>query len=113
MAQLGALCISNLCATKPKFNDSENNKVVKKVISYKLDLNQKAATANEILRDVLGVPVTLPKWADDELQRICSVFTVEDITVDGLSRLRHELNQSGLGEFYPEALNNIVTGNNS
>lgn len=105
---------SNVYALKyEKFNDSEDNKVVKKVISYKLDLNQKAATANEILRDVLGVPVTLPKWADDELQRICSVFTVEDITVDGLSRLRNELNESGLGEFYPEALNNIVTGNNS
>ncbi|MEG8241504.1 hypothetical protein MKR66_18290 [Acinetobacter baumannii] len=41
----------------------------KKVVSYKLDLNQKAATASEILRDVLGVPVTLPKWADDELQK--------------------------------------------
>lgn len=60
------------------------------------------------MRDVLGVPVTLPKWADDELQKICSTFTVQDITTEGLSRLRTELNNAGLGEFYPEALSNIV-----
>ena len=35
-----------------------------------------------------------------------------DITVEGLARLRFELNQAGLEEFYPEALNNIVAGNN-
>lgn len=104
---------SNVYALKyENFKDKDSDKIIKKVVSHKLDLNQKAATASEILRDVLGVPVTLPKWADDELQKICSVFTVEDITVEGLSRLRNELNQSGLGEFYPEALNNIVTGNN-
>lgn len=86
------------------------NKDVRKVISHKLDLNRKAATANEILRDVLGVPVTLPAWADDDLQRICSEFTIEDFTTDGIARLRNELDQAGLGGFYPEALNAIVTG---
>lgn len=106
---------SNVYALKyESFKDDEYpNKIIKKVVSQKLDLNQKAATANEILRNVLGVPVTLPQWADDELQKICSTFTREDITVDGLSRLRNELNQAGLDEFYPEALNNIVVGNNS
>ncbi|MDS7930969.1 AAA family ATPase [Acinetobacter sp. V102_4] len=102
---------SNVYALKyENFKDDDVNKVIKKVVSQKLDLDQKAATANEILRDVLGVPVTLPKWADEDLQKICSMFTVEDITVDGLRRLRNELNQAGLGEFYPEALNNIVEG---
>lgn len=103
---------SNVYALKyENFHDDEG-KVIKKVVSHKLDLNTKAATANEILRNVLGVPVTLPKWADEHLQRICSEFTVADITVEGLARLRFELNQAGLEEFYPEALNNIVAGNN-
>jgi len=102
---------SNVYALKyENFKDDDVNKIIKKVVSQKLDLDQKAATANEILRDVLGVPVTLPKWADEDLQKICSMFTVDDITVDGLRRLRNELNQAGLGEFYPEALNNIVEG---
>lgn len=104
---------SNVYALKYEdFIDSDNpEKTVKKVISYKLDLNQKAATANEILREVLGVPVTLPQWAEDDLQLICSSFTAQDVTAEGLARLRTELEQVGLGEFYPEALNNIVESN--
>lgn len=101
---------SNVYALKyEKFHDDEG-KAIKKVVSQKLDLNQKAATASEILRDVLGVPVTLPKWAADDLQTICSTFTVEDFKTDGLERLRRVLNEAGLGEFYPEALNTIVKG---
>lgn len=101
---------SNVYALKyENFHDDES-KAIKKVVSQKLDLNQKAATASEILRDVLGVPVTLPKWAADDLQTICSTFTVEDFKTDGLERLRSVLNEAGLGEFYPEALNTIVKG---
>lgn len=101
---------SNVYALKyENFHDDEG-KAIKKVVSQKLDLNQKAATASEILRDVLGVPVTLPKWAADDLQTICSNFTVEDFKTDGLERLRSVLNEAGLGEFYPEALSTIVKG---
>lgn len=104
---------SNVYALKyENFQDSDNpEKIVKKVVSHKLDLNQKAATANEILREVLGVPVTLPQWAEDDLQRICSNFGAADITPDGLTRLHTELEQAGLGEFYPEALNKVVENN--
>ncbi len=104
---------SNVYALKyenfQKLDNSE--KIEKKVVSHKLDLNKKAATANEILREVLGVPVTLPQWAEDDLQRICSSFNAVDITPDGLARLRTELEQAGLGEFYPEALNKVVESN--
>lgn len=94
------------------FKDLEDSeKVVKKVVSHKLDLDQKAATAHEVLREVLGVPVTLPQWAEDDLQRICSNFSASDITPDGLTRLHTELEQAGLGEFYPEALNKVVASN--
>lgn len=74
------------------------------VSSVELNLDTRAATANEILRDVLGVPVTLPQWAEDDLERITSQLTVESITPEGLSNLRRDLDQAGLGEYYPEAL---------
>ena len=74
-----------------------------------MDLDAKAATANEILREVLGVPITLPKWADKELQTICSEFT-NQVTAESLSNLRKRLRDVGLEEFYPEALNNILSG---
>jgi predicted ATPase len=74
------------------------------VSSVELNLDTRAATANEILRDVLGVPVTLPQWAEDDLERITAKLTVESITPEGLSNLRRDLDQAGLGEYYPEAL---------
>lgn len=104
---------SNVYALRyENFQDLDNpEKIVKKVVSHKLNLNQKASTAHEILREVLGVPVTLPQWAEQDLQRICSSFSATDITPDGLARLHTELEQAGLGEFYPEALNKVVESN--
>lgn len=94
------------------FIDSNNQEqTTRKIVSHKLDLNQKAATAHEILREVLGVPVTLPQWAEDDLYHICESFTSQDITADGLIRLRADLELAGLGEFYPQALNNIIEKN--
>ena len=54
----------------------------KKVVSYKLDLNQKQLLQVKFCVMFLGVPVTLPKWADDELQK--SVRPLQsNITTDG------------------------------
>ncbi|ORL62368.1 AAA family ATPase [Pseudomonas putida] len=74
------------------------------VTSVELNLDSKAATANEILRDVLGVPVSLPLWAEEDLRRIASELTAESITPEGLTKLRSDLETAGLSEYYPEAL---------
>lgn len=79
-----------------------------KVSSVELNLDTRAATANEILRDVLGVPVSLPQWAEDDLRRITAQLTVNSITPDGLASLRKDLEKAGLGEYYPEALKMVV-----
>lgn len=79
-----------------------------KVSSIELDLDTRAATANEILRDVLGVPISLPLWAEDDLRRITAQMTVNSITSEGLASLRRELEEAGLGEYYPEALKMAV-----
>jgi hypothetical protein len=79
-----------------------------KVSSVELDLDTRAATANEILRDVLGVPVSLPLWAEDDLRRITAQLTVNSITPEGLASLRSELEEAGLGEYYPDALKMAV-----
>ncbi|MDN8167216.1 AAA family ATPase [Acinetobacter nosocomialis] len=89
-------------------NESSLESGKRKVKAYKLDLTQKAATAQDILHEVLGVPVTLPKWADAELQRICSQFGSTDITTEGLERLKQQLKIAGLEEFYPDAIKSIV-----
>jgi hypothetical protein len=41
-----------------------------KVVSEKLDTVNKAGTASEILRDVLGIGTTIPDWAEDRVAEI-------------------------------------------
>ncbi|WFS02366.1 AAA family ATPase [Rhizobium tumorigenes] len=89
----------------PLSGEGEN---ARRVSSIKLDRANKAATASEILRDVLGVPVTLPDWADQELREITEQFSIEKIDSESIFGLRQALNEKGLGEYYPEALKQIA-----
>lgn len=79
------------------------------VSSIQLDLDTKAATANEILRDVLGVPVTLPEWAESDLKKITAEFCDKPVTEQNLSALREALSCAGLSEYLPDALKIIAT----
>lgn len=78
------------------------------VRSIRLDSANRAGTASEILRDVLGVPVTLPEWAEQDIQRIAANYTLQEITPQTISNLRGDLDAAGLGEYYPEALRHLV-----
>lgn len=78
------------------------------VHSIKLDNANKAGTASEILRDVLGVPVTLPEWAEEEVKAIAAEFETSTLSTETLNDLRGRLGAAGLGEFYPDALKQIV-----
>jgi len=78
------------------------------VRTIRLDNANKAGTAGEILRDVLGVPVTMPDWAEEEVRIIANEFEVETLTAESIANLRKRLEESGLGEFYPDALKQIV-----
>jgi hypothetical protein len=79
-----------------------------RVSSLKLDRTNKAGTASEILRDVLGVPVTIPEWAEDDLRRISGEFQIENLNSEAIGQLRERLDEAGLGEYYPEALRHIA-----
>jgi len=78
------------------------------VSSVHLDHFNRSGTASDILRDALGVPVTMPMWAEDELRRITSDLSVESLTDQGIAALRLRLEEAGLDEFYPEALSQIA-----
>lgn len=78
------------------------------VSSMFLDHANKAGTASEILRDVLGVPVTLPIWAEREVEAIAAKFSDQPISETTISALRTELTEAGLAEYYPQALSNWV-----
>jgi hypothetical protein len=78
------------------------------VSSIRLDLDSKAATASEILRDVLGVPVTLPEWAETDLLKITEQFSHRPITEANINSLKEALKSAGLSEYLPDALKVIA-----
>lgn len=78
------------------------------VYSEKLDHGEKIGTASEILRDVLGVPVTIPIWAENDVANIAAAYTINDINGESITDLRQRLDGAGLGEYYPDVIRKIA-----
>ncbi|MFP3544389.1 AAA family ATPase [Rhizobium sp. SIMBA_035] len=78
------------------------------VYSEKLDNVNKAGTASEILRSVLGVPVTLPLWAESQIETIVQDFDITTLDAQTIGQLRARLEQNGLGDYYSEALGRMA-----
>jgi energy-coupling factor transporter ATP-binding protein EcfA2 len=75
-----------------------------RVISEKLDFANRAGTASEILRDILGVPSTMPEWVENELDRIMRKYQTEPLNENMLVKLKDELKSAGLVELYSQAV---------
>jgi len=80
-----------------------------KIFSEELNFTDKAGNASQILNDVLGVPVTMPIWAENDLEVIIKSFGDLQEGRD-LESLREKLSKSGLSAYFPEALTKILGG---
>ncbi|MGE7692029.1 AAA family ATPase [Lysinibacillus sp. NPDC097214] len=87
-----------------KYNDNNS------VVSELLDFENKAANATEILRDVLGVPVTMPIWVEDSLKDILESYRGHEITAESYIRLKEDLSAVGLNDHLPQALGILQGG---
>ena len=83
--------------------DTEN-----RVFSEKLDLVHKARTATDILNEVLGVPFTMPIWAENALIEIVAKYRNVELTTDSVNAMREEFKQLGLESVMQLALNRIL-----
>ncbi len=90
------------CAYALRYN--ENNKVY----SERLDLVNKAKSASEILREVLGVPFTMPVWVEEKLNDIVNRYSERGVSRESIADMRKELTDIGLGELVPEAISSVV-----
>ena len=79
-----------------------------RVISNLLDWQNRAASANEILRDVLGVPVTYPQWVEAQLDSVSQKFSNIELSTTSLEQLRQELKCLGLAHLLPQSLDRIL-----
>jgi len=81
-----------------------------RVLSERLDTINKAGTASEILREVLGVSATIPVWVEQGLNEVVERYRSAPLTYSSLSKLRAELADLGYDELYPNALATLTEG---
>lgn len=78
------------------------------VVSELLDIKNKAGTADEVLREVLGVPSTMPEWVSEEIDLIVKEYKNKKLSPDVLTRLRASMTEIGFSEYYVEALSKVT-----
>lgn len=86
------------------FRYNEENRVY----SEKLDLVNKARNANEILNEVLGVPFTMPIWAEDALNKIVSKYAAREVSEEMVNEMRVEFKAEGLENLMPLAISKVL-----
>jgi predicted ATPase len=79
-----------------------------KVITEKLDFINKAGTSNDILREALGLEMTMPLWVEDKLEKIIKNYSNEEITEENFQELRNEMKNIGLERYIPTTVVNIL-----
>ena len=79
-----------------------------RVVSERLDLVDKAGTASDVLKDVLGVPVTVPIWVENKLKAVIEKYQALPLTADNIKALAAEIKQEGLENLSTVALTNYV-----
>jgi predicted ATPase len=78
------------------------------VESSRLDTGSKASGADETLQKVLGLPTTMPIWAESAFDKIIAKRLKAGMTGGDLRELRSELEEHGLVSKFPAAVSLIV-----
>ena len=79
----------------------------KKVFSEQLDLVNKAKTATEILNEVLGIPFTMPIWAEEILDKLVKKYSNMELTEESMEEMRKEFKSEGLEGLMPTAIKGV------
>ncbi len=78
-----------------------------RVRSELLEASDLAGSANETLREILGVPLSFPVWVEQRLDEIVRKYRDQPITVDRLRELKSELGSAGLEGLLPSAIDRL------
>lgn len=79
----------------------------KKVFSQPLDFVNKARTATEILNEVLGIPFTMPIWAEEILEKLVKKYRGMELTEKNINEMRKEFKSEGLESLMPTAIKGV------
>ncbi|QDQ28824.1 AAA family ATPase [Chitinimonas arctica] len=82
----------------------ENNKVN----SQLLDTINKGGSANEILRDVLGLDFTMPIWVENKIEALVKKYSSTGFSSENIAQLRMEMEELGLTKHVALAINALA-----
>jgi predicted ATPase len=80
-----------------------------KVNSQLLENVEKSGTANEILRQALGIESTTPEWVDDKIDNLLSKYSETGITSENIKTFKDELTAIGLEKYISQAVVELIT----
>ncbi len=72
-----------------------------------LESGQLSSSTSEILREVLGVPVTFPVWVENSIDTIVGNYRDLPFNERTITDFRRDIEAAGLSEMFPEALLNL------
>ena len=81
-----------------------------RVVSHRIVEVDRAASANQVLTDVLGLQAPIPLWVQRRLDEIVSQFADRELTALALTELRSQMGDIGLGRMFPQVINRLVEG---
>jgi len=84
------------------------NRRVDSILLENVDLS---GTANETLREVLGVPLSVPIWVENRLKEIIEKYRFRELNTETLQLVKKELQDNQLGLFLPETLSELGEDN--
>lgn len=83
-----------------------------RVVSTPLDMKDKAKAANDVLREILDVPVTLPLWVEKRIDEIVAKYRATDFAEGSLAAFKADLAAAGLEDMTTEAFVRLAGGKN-
>ena len=79
-----------------------------RVFAERLDTINRAGSASEILREVLGISTTIPDWAEARVLKIIDEYRGTKLTDELLVRIYGQLEREGLASSYPTAVSALT-----
>lgn len=80
----------------------------RRVVSSALDLENRATSANDILRDVLGVPSAMPVWVEERIAGIVERYSGRTLDESAFRQLRQEMATIGMAHVFPETVAKVM-----
>lgn len=84
---------------------NENNKVNSEL----LENVEKSGTANEILRQVLGIETTTPDWVDSKINEILEKYSKSGITPENIKSFKNDLTAIGLDNYINQSVVELIS----